>query len=141
MDAVIALPPNLFFGVGIATTILVLRKNKRNDTGVLFVDGTREFVKAGNKNKLAPENIDALFSLYDERRDAPHRARLVPFEEIAANGYNLSPSTYVEPEDTREEVDLAALNAEIKAAAARVDALRAEANAIAAEEIGEDRNS
>ena len=141
VDAVIALPPNLFFGVGIATTILVLRKNKRNDTGVLFVDGTREFVKAGNKNKLAPENIDALFSLYDERRDAPHRARLVPFEEIAANGYNLSPSTYVEPEDTREEVDLAALNAEIKAAAARVDALRAEADAIAAEAIGEEENS
>ena len=133
VDAVIALPPNLFFGTGIATNVLVLRKNKRNDTGVLFVDGTREFVKAGNKNKLAPENIDALFALYDERRDVPHRARLVPFEEIAANDYNLSPSTYVEPEDTHEVVDLAALNAEIKATAARVDELRKKCDEIAAE--------
>ena len=114
VDAVIDLPPNLFFGNNsIAVTILVLKKNKTNDNTVLFIDGKDQFVKDGNKNRLTDENIGNIFQLYCDRREVPHRAAVVPFEKIQEEGFNLSVSTYVEPEDKREKVDIKKLNAEI----------------------------
>lgn len=114
VDAVIDLPPNLFFGNNtIAVTILVLKKNKTNDNTVLFIDGKDQFIKDGNKNRLTDENIDNIFKLYCDRKDVPHRAMVVPFEKIREEGFNLSVSTYVEPEDKREKVDIKKLNAEI----------------------------
>lgn len=114
VDAVIDLPPNLFFGNNsIAVTILVLKKNKTNDNTVLFIDGKDQFVKDGNKNRLTDENIGNIFKLYCDRREVPHRAAVVPFEKIQEEGFNLSVSTYVEPEDKREKVDIKKLNAEI----------------------------
>lgn len=114
VDAVIDLPPNLFFGNNsIAVTTLVLKKNKTNDNTVLFIDGKDQFVKDGNKNRLTDENIGNMFQLYCDRREVPHRAAVVPFEKIQEEGFNLSVSTYVEPEDKREKVDIKKLNAEI----------------------------
>ena len=113
VDAVIDLPSNLFFGNSIATTILVIKKNKTNDNTVLFIDGKEQFIKDGNKNRLTDENIDNIFKLYGDRKDVPHRAAVVPFEKIQEEGFNLSVSTYVEPEDKREKVDIKKLNAEI----------------------------
>lgn len=114
VDAVIDLPPNLFFGNNsIAVTILVLKKNKTNDNTVLFIDGKDQFIKDGNKNRLTDENIGNIFQLYCDRKEVPHRAAVVPFEKIQEEGFNLSVSTYVEPEDKREKVDISKLNAEI----------------------------
>lgn len=113
VDAIIDLPPNLFFGTSIATTILVLRKNKKNDMSVLFVDGKEMFVKDGDRNRLSDENIQAIFKLYAERKEVKHKTAVVPYEKIVAENYNLSVSTYVEPEDKREKVDIKKLNAEI----------------------------
>ena len=126
VDALIDLPPNLFFGTSIATTILVLRKNKKNDNAVLFVDAKDLFVKDGNKNRLSKENIAAIFGLYADRKEIRHRTRLVPCEKIAAEGYNLSVSTYVEPKDTRVKVDIKKLNAEIAEIVRREEKLRKE---------------
>ena len=124
VDAIINLPPNLFFGNSIATTILVLKKNKTNDNTVLFIDGKDQFVKDGNKNRLTDENINNIFKLYCDREDVPHRAAVVPFEKMQEEGFNLSVSTYVEQEDKRENVDIKKLNAEIAEIVKREGELR-----------------
>lgn len=123
VDAVIQLPANLFFGVSIATCIIVIRKNKR-DNKVLFIDASNEFVHEGNKNKLSEENIQHILDLYTKREDVAHQAALVPQRDIADNGFNLSVNSYVEQEDTREEIDIDKLNAELKEIVARENELR-----------------
>lgn len=132
VDAVIQLPANLFFGTPIATVILAMRKNK-TATDILFVDGSKEFVKAGADNKLSEDNVQHILELYRNRSDVDHRAKEVGHDEIKANEYNLSPSRYIEPEDTREKVDIAELNAEIEDIVARETEQRAAVDAIVAE--------
>lgn len=136
IDCVIQLPDNLFFGTSIATCIMVLKKSKA-DNATLFIDASKECVKATNSNKLTEANIQAILDLYVRRADEAHRARLAPKAEIAAQDYNLSVSTYVEQEDTREAVDIAKLNAEIEQIVAREQVLREEIARIIAEIEGE----
>lgn len=125
IDCVIQLPDNLFFGTSIATCIMVLKKAK-TDTGVLFIDATKECVKVTNNNKLTEENIACIVEQYVNRSEVAHMVHLAAYEEVAENGYNLSVSTYVEAEDTREQIDIAKLNAEIAEIVARENVLRAE---------------
>ena len=135
VDTIIQLPDNLFFGTSIATCIMVLKKGKkRND--VLFIDASRECVKVTNNNKLTDGNIAAILKLFTERKDAAHRAALIHHDDIAANDYNLSVSTYVEQEDTREKVDIRKLNAELAEIVERESALRKAIDKII-QEIGE----
>ncbi|MCL4869635.1 MAG: type I restriction-modification system subunit M [Anaerolineae bacterium] len=136
VTAVIQLPPDLFFGTTIATCVIVLQKSK-GDNATLFIDASAEFARSGNKNKLLPEHRQKILDAYAARADAPHFARLVENGEIAANGYNIAVSSYVAPEDTREAVDIQALNAEIARMVARQAALRTQIDAIVAELEGE----
>ena len=132
IDCVIQLAGNLFFGTSIATCIMVLKKSK-SENSTLFIDASREFIKITNNNKLTQENIENIVSAFTTRETAEYFAKLVPNSEIAAQDYNLSVSSYVEQEDTREVIDIAALNAEIERIVAREDVLRREINAIVAE--------
>lgn len=132
IDCIIQLPSNLFYGTSIATCIMVLKKSKK-DNSTLFIDASKEFVKITNNNKLTDENISNILSLYTERKDKEYVCRLVPNSEIEEQDYNLSVSTYVEQENTREEIDIKALNAEIKEIVAKEVALRAEIDKIIAE--------
>ena len=132
VDCVIQLPSNLFFGTSIATCILVLRKGKK-DNNTLFIDATNECIKITNNNKLTAENLDNIVAEYTSREDKEHFARLVSYEEIKENDYNLTVSTYVQAEDTREVIDIAALNAEIEEIVARENVLREELSKIIAE--------
>ena len=132
IDCVIQLPSNLFFGTSISTCIMVLKKGKK-DSSTLFIDATGECNKVTNNNKLTPENIDNIVAEYASREDKDHFARLVPYDEIRENNYNLSVSTYVEVEDTREVIDIVALNAEIEQIVARENVLREEISKIIAE--------
>ncbi|MDO4497348.1 MAG: type I restriction-modification system subunit M [Bacteroidales bacterium] len=113
VDTIIQLPANLFFGVGIATCIIVLRKGKRPDNKVLFIDGSEQFVKVGAKNKLTEENQNAIFDAYAKRAEIQYFSKLVDVATIIENKCNLSVSSYVEQEDKREEIDIAKLNDEI----------------------------
>jgi type I restriction enzyme M protein len=132
IDCIIQLPDNLFYGTSIATCIMVLKKSKpKNST--LFIDAAKEFVKVTNSNKLTQENIQTIVKAYARRADKDHFARLVPNTEIAEQGYNLSVSTYVAQEDTREKVDIVALNAQIEGIVAREETLRAQIAKIIAE--------
>ena len=110
VDTVIQLPDNLFFGVSIATCIIVLKKSK-NDNAILFIDASKEFSHVGNKNKLLPENIQHILDSFIERKDSKYFAHLVKNTDIAENDYNISVSSYVEQEDTREKVNIRELNA------------------------------
>ena len=136
IDTIIQLPANLFFGVGIATCIIVLKKSK-TDNKTLFINASAQFVKAGNKNKLTEENRLAILNAFKERKDNPYFAALVDNADVAANDYNLSVTSYVAQEDTRERIDITALNAEIAEMVERQNQLRAEIDAIVAELEGE----
>lgn len=136
VDAVIQLPPDLFFGTTIATCIIVLKKSKR-DNATLFIDASAEFVRNGNKNKLTEANRQKILDAFTARESAGHFARLVENAEIAANGYNISVSSYVEQEDTSEAVDIKALNARIAGIVARQAELRAAIDAIVADLEGD----
>jgi type I restriction enzyme M protein len=132
VDTVIQLPANLFFGVTIATCIIVLKKSKRENK-TLFINASELFVHEGNKNKLSPENIAAIVDEFADRREVKHFSALVDNRVIAENGYNLSVSSYVEAEDTRPQTDITELNERIARIVERESLLRSEIDAIIAE--------
>ena len=132
VDAVIQLPPDLFFGTTIATCIVVLKKSKA-DNSILFIDASAEFIRPGNKNKLSPENQQRILDAFTARTDVDHFTRLVAYDDIVANNYNIAVTGYVEQAETREAVDIIALNAEIGRIVARQSELRHEIDAIVAD--------
>ena len=132
IDAVIQLPPDLFFGTTIATCIIVLKKSK-TDNSILFIDASTQFKRVGNKNKLLADNQEAILGALKDRVDVEYAAHLVSNEDVAAADYNLSVSSHVEAEDTREVIDIDELNAEIARIVARQSVLRTEIDAIVAD--------
>ncbi len=136
VDAVVQLPPDLFFGTTIATCVIVLKKSKA-DNHVLFVDASAEFVHSGNKNKLTDANRRRILDALASRADEAHFARLVASHEVAENGYNLSVPAYVQHDAPGELIDIVALSARIAASVSRQGALRAQIDAVIAE-IGGD---
>ena len=114
VDTIIQLPSNLFFGVGIATCIIVLRKGTRPDNKILFIDASKEFVKNGNKNKLSADNQKHIFEVFRDRKEEQYFSCLVPTSKVIENESNLSVSSYVEQEDTREVINIKEVNATLK---------------------------
>lgn len=132
VDAVIQLPPDLFFGTSIATCIIVLKKSKA-DNKVLFIDASSQFVRQSTKNTLTATNQQAILDAYVARKSAPHFTALVDHAAIKANDYKLTVSSYVEAADTREQVDITKLNADIADIVARQTKLRAEIDKLVTE--------
>lgn len=106
---------------------------EKSDNKVLFIDATNECIKVTNNNKLTQDNIRRIVDTFAGREEIAHFAHLANFDEIAQNDYNLSVSTYVEAEDTREKIDIVKLNAEIREIVAREQVLRDEIDKIIAE--------
>ena len=136
VDTVIQLPANLFFGVGIATCIIVLKKSAKTDANVLFIDASKLFVKNGNKNLLLPEHQDKIMELFAARNDEQYLAKLVKNDDILENDCNLSVSSYVEQEDTREVVNIEEVNAKLETLVAEGYELNKKIEAII-KELGE----
>lgn len=132
VETVIALAPNLFYGTSIAVNILVLSKSKTDST-TQFIDAGKLFKKETNNNILTDEHIARIIRLFADKADVLHIAQNVDNSRIAANDYNLAVSSYVEAEDTREAVDIAVLNEEIRQTVAKIDALRRSIDEIIAE--------
>ena len=132
IDCIIQLPDNLFFGTSIATCIMVLKKSKK-DNSILFIDASKECVKVTNNNKLTDENIEHIVKIFTDRKDIDYVTKLVSNTEIGENDYNLSVSTYVEKEDTREKIDIVELNKQIEKIVAREQVLRDEIDRIVTE--------
>ena len=123
VDCIIQLPEKLFFGTSIATCILVMSKNKV-DNKVLFIDAGQEYKKETDNNILDTDNIETILTQFRDRTDKDHFARYVDKSEIEENDYNLSVSSYVEKEDTREVIDIKVLNQEIAETVKKIDVLR-----------------
>ena len=124
VDAVIQLPANLFFGVGIATCIIVLRKGTKTDNHVLFVDASACFEKEGNKNYLRQKHQDRIAEAIEKREDIQYFCKLMKNADIIKNDCNLSVSSYVEQPDTREKIDIEKVNKELKNVVAEVNMYR-----------------
>lgn len=138
VDTVIQLPENLFFGTTIATCVIVLKRSKAT-SDVLFIDASKEFVHIGNQNNLSDENIERIYRTHMDREEVEHFSKLVSIDDIVANDVNLSVSSYVAKEDTREKVDIKELNAEIERIVAREQELRERIDAIVADLEGDAR--
>ena len=123
VDAVIQLPKDLFFGTGIQTCILVLKKS-RKESAVLFINAEREFVRFGNKNKLRADNVSKILENFKDRKDVDFLSRLVSLEEIKERKYLLSVTSYIKSEDTREKIDIKSLESSIDAIVSRQAVLR-----------------
>lgn len=131
VDCVIQLPANLFFGVSIATCIIVLKKSKK-DNAILFIDASDKFEHPGNKNVLSEQNIEDIMKAYIDRTDVEHMCKLVNNTDVLANDCNLSVSSYVEQQDNREIIDIKVLNQQIMQIVSRQDTLRKQIDAIVA---------
>ena len=129
VDCIIQLPPNLFFGTNIATDVMVLKKNKSKNN-VLFIDASNEFYKEGNKNRLHDDNIENIMKLYENREDVEYLSKLISYDEIVNNKYDLSVSTYVEKKGTREDIDIDDLNKRIDEVVKKENELRKEIDKI-----------
>jgi type I restriction enzyme M protein len=147
VETVISLAPNLFYGTTIAVTILVLSKHKA-DTTTQFIDASALFKKETNNNVLTdnedvnnPGHIQQIMAVFDSKANVDHFARSVSHADIASNDYNLSVSSYLQAKDTREVVDIAQLNAQLKTTVAKIDQLRKDIDAIVAEIEGEEQQA
>jgi type I restriction enzyme M protein len=130
VDCIIQLPDNLFFGTTIATCIMVL-KNSKTDTNVLFIDASKEFEKATNNNLLSEKNIANIVREFTNRENISHICSLVSNELIGKDhDYNLSVSTYVQPEETKESIDISELNSNIAKIVSKEESLRTQIDAI-----------
>jgi len=129
IETIISLAPNLFYGTSIAVNILVLSKHK-TDTKTQFIDASKLFKKATNTNILEDKHIEEILKVFDSKEDIKHFAKSVEVDEIKENDYNLSVSSYVEPKDSREKIDIKVLNQQIKETVAKIDKLRSEIDKI-----------
>src|SRR5690606_35004314 len=138
IETVISHAPNLFYGTTIAVNILVLSKHKK-DMSIQFIDASGEdyFKKETNTNVLTDDHIKKIMQVFDCKNDVDHFAKSVSFEQIKANDYNLSVSSYVEAKDTRAIIDIVQLNTTLKATVAKIDQLRKDIDVIVAEIEGE----
>lgn len=132
IDCIIQLPSNLFFGTSIATCIMILKKNKA-DNRIMFIDATNECIKVTNNNRLSHENMSRIVGTYADREEVKHFSHFASYDEVKENDYNLSVSTYVEAEDTREKIDIVKLNAQIAEIVKKEDELRRAIDEIVAE--------
>lgn len=105
LETIIGLPPNIFFGTGIPTIILVLRQ-RRTASDVLIVDASKGFAKEGKNNKLRASDIKKIADTVIARDTVPRYSRLVSKTELQANDYNLNIPRYVDSSEPAESWDL-----------------------------------
>lgn len=105
IDAIIGLPGNIFFGTGIPTVIMVLKRN-RPDTDVLIIDASKGYVKEGKNNKLQASDIKRIADAVANRSESSKFSRVVSLEEIRSNQYNLNIPRYVDSSEEPETWDI-----------------------------------
>lgn len=105
IDAIIGLPANIFFGTGIPTIIMVLKK-KRTNSDVLIIDASKGFVKEGKNNKLRACDIKKIVDTYTNRISIDKYSRVVTKDEIRNNDYNLNIPRYVDSSEKAESYDI-----------------------------------
>ena len=105
IDAIIGLPANIFFGTGIPTIIMVLKKNRTN-TDTLIIDASKGFIKDGKNNKLRACDIKKISDTVAKRETIPNYSRVVSKEELRQNDYNLNIPRYVDSSEPAKSWDI-----------------------------------
>lgn len=105
IDAIIGLPANIFFGTGIPTIVMVLKKRRSTDD-ILIIDASRGFVKEGKNNKLRASDIRRIVDAYKARQDIERFCRVVSKEEVRQNDYNLNIPRYIDSAEPTESQDM-----------------------------------
>lgn len=113
IDAVIGLPANIFYGTSIPTCVLVLRKCRKHNDGILFIDASNDFEKVKTQNRLLPEHIDKIADTYNDWKAQEKYSHIATLEEIRNNDYNLNIPRYVDTFEAEDEIDLNAVAKEI----------------------------
>ncbi|WP_322913005.1 type I restriction-modification system subunit M [Mycoplasmopsis felis] len=108
IDTIIGLPSNIFYGTGIATIIMVLKKQKEG-RDIQFVDASKLFVKEDKNNKLLPSHIKKIVDVVNNKKEVENFSKVISFEEIQKNDYNLNISRYIDNFNKSEEFDLYSL--------------------------------
>ena len=108
IETIIGLPANLFYGTGIPTIIMILRKTRAADD-ILFIDASKEYAKEGNKNKLRQRDIRKIVDTVINRKPIPQYSRLVQYDEIKNNEFNLNIPRYVDSSEKEDTHDICAL--------------------------------
>ena len=114
LDAVIGLPPALFYGTGIPACILVFKKCRVNDGEILFIDASRDFEKEGKQNKLLDDHVERIVETYRRWETIEKYSHAASLDEIAENDYNLNIPRYVDTFEEDDPVDLDAVASEIR---------------------------
>lgn len=114
IDAIIGLPANIFYGTSIPTCILVIKKCRKEDDNVLFIDASKEFDKVKTQNKLRAEHIQKIIDTYRERKEIEKYSHCATLQEIRDNDFNLNIPRYVDTFEEEEPIDIHAVMAEIK---------------------------
>jgi type I restriction enzyme M protein len=116
LDAVIGLPANIFYGTGIPTCVVVLKKCREQDDNVVFIDasGADNYIKVGNQNELRDQDVEKIVHTYHQRETLDKYSYVASLQEIAENDYNLNIPRYVDTFEEEEPVDLDATAAEIQ---------------------------
>lgn len=115
IDAIIGLPANIFYGTGIPTCIMVVRKQRQHKDDILFIDASQHFEKVKTQNMLRMEDIENIISTYRERKTEDKYSYVATLDEVRENDYNLNIPRYVDTFEEEEPVDLAAVSQELKA--------------------------
>lgn len=114
IDAIIGLPANIFYGTSIPTCILVIKKCRKEDDNILFIDASKEFEKVKTQNKIRPEHIQKIIDTYRERKEIEKYSHCATLQEVRDNDYNLNIPRYVDTFEEEEIIDIQAVMSEIK---------------------------
>ncbi len=114
LDAVIGLPANIFYGTGIPTCILVMKRQREHRGNILFIDASRDFEKVKTQNKLRDEDIEKIVSTFRNRSPEDKYSYVATLDEVRENDYNLNIPRYVDTFEEEEPVDLQAVSDELK---------------------------
>ena len=114
LDAVIGLPANIFFGTSIPTCILVFKKCREHEENIIFIDASKDFEPGKNQNRLRDEDVDKIIETYKNRVEIEKYCHIAPISEIKENEYNLNIPRYVDTFEEEEEIDIKAVQQELK---------------------------
>lgn len=108
LEAIIGLPPKLFYGTGIPACLFILNRNKRPERRgkVFFLYGANDFLEGKKQNRLRREDIAKIVTSFRDHRDVPKYCRPVPLNEIRENDYNLNITRYVDTSEEEEKIDI-----------------------------------
>lgn len=115
VEAIVALPPKLFYGTGIPAVVVILNKNKAEEkkNKVLIIDAEKDFQEGKNQNTLRPQDVNKIVKAFNGYEDIEKYARVVSLDDIESKGFNLNIREYIDSSEEDEVIDVRKVRSEI----------------------------